>query len=410
VSADGEHMARILFAWEFGANFGHLAQLLPLAAKLRSRGHQPVFAVTDVARAEETLGADGFEYLQAPMWRPRPPRPSVIPCSYSEILQHYGYLDPDGLLGLVKAWREIYRLVDPHVVLFEHAPTALLASRGFEAVRIIYGVGFCSPPRVSPFPSFRTWEDVPRLRLEASDAQVLDTVNVVLAKLRLRPLDALHELFEGDHEFLCTFPELDHYASRSAAQYSGAVFTRNEGDAAEWPQGGGKRVFVYLRPGMRAFGPVAEALADSGHSVLWIAPGVSDDTVKRYASHNLRFAREPVRLSGVATEAHAAVLYGSHGTVAAMLLGGVPVALFPAHVEQALLSRNVVRMGAGTMATPQASVPEMRKSLASVLDEPSFRERAGAFAHRYRHFDPKNVVARIARCVSEHCAQRGASA
>jgi hypothetical protein len=109
-------MARVLFAWEFDTSFGHLAQLLPLAAKLRTRGHEPVFAVTDVMRAEAVLGHDGFEYLLAPMWQPRPPRPSVIPCSYSELLQHYGYLDPDGLLGLVKAWREIYRLVEPQVV------------------------------------------------------------------------------------------------------------------------------------------------------------------------------------------------------------------------------------------------------------------------------------------------------
>lgn len=402
-------MARVLFAWEFGANFGHLAQLLPLASKLRARGHEPVFAVTDVARAEAMLGPHGFEYLQAPMWQPRAPRPSAIPCSYSEILQHYGYLDPDGLLGLVKAWREIYRLVEPQVVLFEHAPTALLASRGFEAVRIIYGVGFCSPPRVSPFPSFRTWEDVPHARLEASDGQVLDTVNAVLAKLRLRPLGALYELFEGDREFLCTFPELDHYPARSGAQYCGAVFTRDEGHPAEWPHGDGKRVFVYLRPEMRAFAPVAEALADSGHSVVWIAPGMSEEALRRYARSNIRFTREPVSLGAVAAEAHAAVLYGGHGTVAAMLLGGVPVALLPVHVEQALVSRSVVRLGAGTMATPQASLPEMRKAVTSVLEEASYRERAEAFAARYSHFDPKNVVARIARCVGEHCAQRSAS-
>src|SRR5687768_10010641 len=122
-------MARVLLAWELGAGTEHLAHLLPLALRMRARGHEPVFAVSDVTRAEALLGAHGLPYLQAPMWQPRLPRSAVVPCSYSEILHHYGYLDAEGLLGLVKAWREIYALVEPRVVLFEHAPTALLASR-----------------------------------------------------------------------------------------------------------------------------------------------------------------------------------------------------------------------------------------------------------------------------------------
>lgn len=180
-------MARILFAWELGGNFGHLGQLLPLASQLQARGHEVVFALRDVTRAEVMLGTRGFAYLQAPLWHARTARPSAPPCSYSEILQQYGYSDHEGLLGMVRAWREIYRLIDPQVVLLDHAPTALLASRGLEAVCVMYGVGFCSPPRVTPFPNFRTWQKIPQERLEASDARVLETVNHVLGKLGFRP-------------------------------------------------------------------------------------------------------------------------------------------------------------------------------------------------------------------------------
>jgi UDP:flavonoid glycosyltransferase YjiC (YdhE family) len=396
-------MARILFAWEFGANPGHLAQLLPLAVRFRAKGHKVVFALSDVTRAEAVLGERGFEYLQAPVWRRRPQRSSLIPCNYSEILQQYGYADREGLIGPVKAWREIYRLIDPQVVLFEHAPTALLASRGFEAVRVLYGVGFCSPPRVTPFPNFRSWENVPRARLEESDAQVLDTMNGVLEKLHLRPLGAAHELFDVDDEFLCTFPEIDHYAGRIEGPYCGPVFTRDEGAEPTWPAEGNKRVYVYLSPEMRAFPTIAEMLSDGGHSVLWVAPGITDETVHRYQSRRLKFMREPLRLSDIAASADAAVLHGGHGTVSAMLLAGMPMAMFPMALEQTLLARKVAQLGAGTMALPHAAGHEIRQSLESVLEDPRFREKARAFASRYERYDPQAAVARISRCVARYC-------
>ena len=396
-------MARILFAWEFGANLGHLLPLVPLALRLRSRGHRPVFVVSDVTRAEGGLGSHSLEYMQAPVWHPRRPRPSVVPCSYSEILHHYGYLEAGGLLGMVKAWREIYRLVEPSVIVFEHAPTALLASRGFEAARVLFGVGFCSPPRVSPFPNFRSWEDVPRERLERSDERVLRTINSVLEKVGLRPLSALHELFEVDDDFLCTFPELDHYASRPNAKYEGPVFTRHEGTDPVWPEQGRKRVYVYVRPDMRVFHPLAQHLSGAGHRVLWFAPGIDEDTIRRYQGRGLEFIRHPVRLSSIAAEAEAAVLYGGHGTVSAMLLAGVPIAMYPMHVEQALVTQKVAKLGAGVTAQPHVPAVDIAAALAPVLQDERYKESARAFAAKYAHFDPLQVVFRIARRISAHC-------
>jgi UDP:flavonoid glycosyltransferase YjiC (YdhE family) len=399
-------MARILFAWEFGANLGHLLQLVPLALNLRSRGHRPVFVVSDVTRVEGLLGNHSLEYMQAPVWHPRLPRPSVVPCSYSEILHHYGYLEPDGLLGMAKAWRQIFRLVEPSVIVFEHAPTALVASRELDAARVLHGVGFCSPPRVSPFPNFRSWEEVPRERLEQSDERVLSTINSVLGKLNLRSLGALHELFDVDEDFLCTFPELDHYASRPDANYQGPLFMREEGMVPVWPEHGHKRVYVYVRPDMRVFHPLAQHLSGAGHRVLWFAPGIDGDTVRRYQSRSLEFVREPVRLSSIAAEAEAAVLYGGHGTVSAMLLAGVPIAMYPMHVEQALVTGKVAKLGAGVTAQPHVPAAEVAAALAPVLQDDRYREKARAFAAKYAHFDPAQVVTRIAQRISAHCEER----
>lgn len=403
-------MARVLFAREFGDNLGQLAQLVPPALQLRDRGHQPVFAVTDASRAESALGPHALEYLQAPLWQRRLPRPQAVPCSYSEILHRYGYLDAEGLLGLVKAWREIYRLVDPQVIVFEHAPTALLASRGIEAARVICGVGFCSPPRQNPLPSFRTWEAIPQERLAKSDAQALATVNTVLSRLRLRALDELGELFDADREFLCTFRELDHYQGRESTSYCGTLFARDQGAEPVWPTAGTKRVYVHLRPELPAFQKAAEVLSDSGWSVLWLAPGVGDETVRRYADTALRFVRAPVHLAAVAARADAAVLSGNHATVSAMLLAGRPMALFPTHVEEALVARNAARIGAAAFAAPQASLAEVRSTIAAALDARCLQAQAAAFGMHYKDFEPGQPVARIAHGVEEWCGQAGAAA
>ena len=48
-------MARILFAWELGGDYGHLARLLPVAQALKAGGHEVVFAVRDLLGAEAIL-------------------------------------------------------------------------------------------------------------------------------------------------------------------------------------------------------------------------------------------------------------------------------------------------------------------------------------------------------------------
>jgi UDP:flavonoid glycosyltransferase YjiC (YdhE family) len=257
---------------------------------------------------------------------------------------------------------------------------------------------------VSPFPNFRRWEQIPQQRLEASDAAVLDTANWVLGKQGLRPMHALQNLFEADQEFLCTFQELDHYGARDDAQYRGSVFTSDEGAEAIWPAQGEKCVYVYLRPGMPAFDVVAQQLSDLQHSVLWVAPDVTHEIRRRFEGPRFKFTNEPLRIVDAAAAADAAVLYAGHGTVSAMLLAGVPLALFPVHVEQALVTQSVVRMGAGLPVPPKADAAQVEMMLSRVVDEPHFRERAEAFASKYAHCSPRDTATQIAGDIERRLA------
>src|SRR5438445_13046775 len=122
-------MSRILYAWELGTGYGHLGSVLPLAVRLRARGHEVVFARRDLTPPERFLGRRGFALLQAPVWLSER-RGLDLPVSYAEMLANFGFLDRAGLTGMVKAWRQLYALVQPDLLVIDHAPTALLAVRG----------------------------------------------------------------------------------------------------------------------------------------------------------------------------------------------------------------------------------------------------------------------------------------
>ena len=83
-------MSRILYAWELGTGYGHLGSVLPLAVRLRARGHEVVFALRDLTHAERFLGRRGFPLLQAPVWLSER-RGLDLPVSYAEMLANFGY-------------------------------------------------------------------------------------------------------------------------------------------------------------------------------------------------------------------------------------------------------------------------------------------------------------------------------
>jgi len=63
-------MAKILFVWELGGGFGHLARIQPIARELSDRGHQLFAAMSDVSRARRITGDIDIRILQAPLFNP----------------------------------------------------------------------------------------------------------------------------------------------------------------------------------------------------------------------------------------------------------------------------------------------------------------------------------------------------
>jgi UDP:flavonoid glycosyltransferase YjiC (YdhE family) len=395
-------VSRILFVWELGGNLGHITPLLVLARALRKRGHEVSFALGDARLASEVLTREGFSFVQAPILRSTAPDLPREPASYPEILFHCGFADATALTGAVRAWRKLYRDLAPDLILFDHAPTALLAARGTDIPRVVFGTGFASPPRVAPMPSIRPWQDIPRERLQTSERRALETANAALRAVGAVPMGVFHELFDVEENILATLPELDHYGARPNVRYWGPVYDPDEGDEPRWPEGDGKKVFVYLRPSSPGFRPFADLLRKANLRTLWFAPSSPIEAVRSLETASLAFASKPLKMSTLTFKAKAAILSAGHGTAAAMLLGGVPMVLVPRSTEQLLLARQIAASGAGVLVTPHAMRSELRSLLMQFLEAASYSTQVRSVAVKYIDHGarPQGMIERIEQWAS----------
>ena len=398
-------MAKVLIAWELGANYGHLFRLLPLAIALRERGHEPVFVLRNLARVEQALGPHGFDALQAPVWLANPVGlPSTL--GYPDILMRSGYLDADGVTALVRAWRKLFSLIQPDLLVADHSPTALLASIDQDIPRVLFGSGFSSPPRVSPMPSLRWWEKTPVQQLINKEQKVLVVVNQVLHNIGLPPLETLADMLAVDDDFLSTFPELDHYTRQTDARYYGPPFNADVGVEPCWPLGEGKRIFAYVYPEYEGFERLMQAFRALPCRTLIHAPGISNQQLGQYQSANVAFAKHPVNIVSVREQCDLTITHSGVGTGSAILLAGRPVLLLPRQLEQLSTALRIAKLGAGLLVRSPGKHPDYKKLLQKLLTDPAYTAAARAFADKYSEFDQLAVIAEIAdRCnalIEEH--------
>lgn len=386
--------------WELGGGYGHLAPLLSLARPLQEEGHALMFAARDLTAAEAVLGGSNIPYFQAPA--NFFPRQGVKLHSFAQILLHTAFNDGDELLARARAWRALYALLAPDILVCDHSPTALLAARGLRIRCVVTGNGFVMPPDVSPLPELREWNAAPPAELERDEAQALDTANAALRALSAPPLERLAQLFADPAPALFTLRELDNYAElRRGADYWG-VPPGPGGEAPRWPETDGKRVFVYGQP----FTGLPKVLADlnvSGYCSLVYVPKLPREERERLRSPRIRFADTLQDMTAVGEQCDGALMTNGHGTTAAMLLAGKPVLLLPQHLEMMLIAKTVERRGAGlTAATLEPG--DIRSNLSRLLGETGFTREAQAVAQSYRgklgpdtaHHNFQTLITRLA--------------
>ena len=390
-------MGRALLIWELGAGLGHLVNLKPIAEGLLSRGHQVFLAVRDSARVDVVFERRALTLVEIPPLRLTNEFPQ--PASFAHFMLNAGFGIEQDLLERTLAWRHIMARIQPDLIVCDHSPGALFATRGLGGKRAIVGTGFFTPPRQTPLPFMRPIPTEQWALLHNEEERLLQSMNRVLRAVDSPGLASVADLFhEVDELFLATYPELDHYGVRNDQKYWGA-WPEGIGEPPRWPPIAGKRVFAYLKP-FPALEELLHALRSSGEPTLVVADGISPTTQASYATRSLGFLNHPLELAEVAATCDLAILNANHGTTVAMLLAGKPILQIPLHLEQRLLATAVERMGAGAWCVSTDS-RDVREKLSIMLATPDYQRAAQSFSARYASIKTTDwtgaVVERVAQ-------------
>jgi UDP:flavonoid glycosyltransferase YjiC (YdhE family) len=394
-------MARIVFAWELGGHTGHVTTLLPIARAMQARGHEVLFLLRDLQSAADLEGAADIERAAAPIWVG--PVTYENPLNFGQILHNFGYHHAASLRELIDAWRE--RLAGAHAVVVNVAPAAHIAARTLGIPSFEISQGFHVPPPGMPAPPLRHWEPAPRAVLEADDRAVLAAVNATLAAHGAVPLQSIGELFAG-RALLLTYPELDIYPERGPADYYGVTRSVEGSATPDWPAGKGPRVFAYVYNYFAGLRPLLEALRRLDAPTLMLCRGADPDLVREHAAGTVRVLHDPMAVSVMLPQAEAVACHGSHQMTAQALIAGKPLLMLPTQLEQFLIMRRVVRLGAGLGIDPSAPNADYGAAISALVPGPA--RKAQAFAAKYAAHDPEAALQTMIQRVESALARRAA--
>lgn len=400
-------MARIAFAWELGGSIGHLLSCAGLARALHARGHSIGLFVRELRSLPLVPEAAGYDVFQAPV-SPREGAGAPHPVSYAEILLGTSWRDARELGALLRGWRALLGAWKTDLVVADFAPTALLAARSLGVRRVTYGNGFFNPPALSPLPPFRVDAPVDAARVAATDAAALAHANAALEALGAPRIARLCDAFAGDEDFLCTFPELDHYATRPPSVYWGPRLRTDLGNPMDWPEGPGKRVLVYVQRAMPQLDALIDALAGGPHTVVAYIPGLDAARRARLAGRTRIVIDRPIRLDLALSRCDLLVCHG--GEIAGGALAcGVPVLLFPQHYEQYLTARRLEQVGAGGWIPHGANAQSVHVGVDAMTRDARYLAAARAFARRYPAWSPMEQRRRVLTRIEQVLARPPAS-
>ncbi len=386
-------MARILFAWELGWHMSHLSNMAMLARPLAQQGHDIAVAARELHAVPEFFSAVPVQYYQAPFQQGRAAQlPNYL--SYAHLLYSSGYANARELTVLVSAWLGILKSFAPDVILFDHSPTALLASRALQAKRFLIGSGFLVPttePLLGLFP--HTPNDAAVLEQLRNDEKIVcGTINQATSVHGLAPLAELSDLYDAvDGRFILSFPELDPFGPRSEPDYYG-VWSRADKPAPQWSGDCGPRVYAYLNE-FPACETLLKELQSLDADVIVYAPSVTTERKQSLTGERLHFTEELLDLDAVAGDCDLFISHGAHTSTSQLLLGAVPQLMIPIYNEQLFTAHRVKELGAGLIAErDRISYTDLLNQL---LQESHFKHAAQAFAQRHEGFNAAESQQRL---------------
>lgn len=355
-------MAHVLCVWEMGGNLGHIANLKYFIDTALQRGHQVSVAVRELQQVATLLNVSKVKLYQAPVpvvMNTAVPLVNGVPIeipgsliSYSELLLKQVFSNAEHLLSLCCAWRSLFEAVKPDLVIYDHAPAALIASYSMPWQKWIIGSGFLIPRTDAPFLGvFPGLKKTPEndARLAKADQALLTLVNQVLSSLDYSVMNspAMNSpamdnpkviIDQCDKKLFLTIDPLDHCGRRPDAYYMSLPGSM-AGIEPQWLQISGKKVFAYLS-NFSGLVPLLDFLHKENVNLMIYARDLPADIKQKYADRVL-FCDKPVNLDFIHKTADIVINHANHKTALQAFTDDIPQLLLPKHQEQFMLAKRL---------------------------------------------------------------------
>jgi len=387
----------ILFAWELGANLGHVKPLTAFARALAARGAKPVFAVRDLGYARLATENDGFTVVQSPVWpdhRNWGHRPAVS--SYADILGGIGFADPQKLGVVATAWSALVDLIKPDLVVTDHSPGLTAALFGSSVPLIAVGTPFTMPPlSLDRLPPLRP-DQAPLL----PEARLLQSLRQVLIAKGRRPPATMLEFLRTDERLVFGLPELDPYRP-----------FRNENIVAPpeplpefAPPPHKPRLFFYAGSDLPHIETVVQSLALMDVEIVSYLRGDVGPLPRFLRLRGHHVYETPPPLNEILPKASHVMSPGGAGMCNAAIAAGRPHLMMPLHNETELNFEMCRKLGVARRLNPSADDKAMRAAIDDFLSAPALtheaRHWALAVAMRPQKDGRDEMLAAVTRCLS----------
>lgn len=389
-------MAVIVMNWELGADLGHVGRFMTIALHMRDRGHRPVMLLSDVTRAAPLLEPRGLEYMQAPVCVEQM-EISSPDMNHADTLLRFGFSRPEILLRLGLQWRVAWAALKPDILMFDYAPTAMLAARGLNIPRVVMGNSFDVPPKMRPVPRYRWWMPTAsrvRLHMQETERQVTFNSNVALKTLGGPSIQQISDIYDSESTLICGDIEMDVYGARPGGRYIGAINSVDVGIAPSWPPGQGDKIFAYLKPSHRLFDAMIGAMSTSDNRFLVFAPGMTQQSMDQYAASNIMFSTVPFKMLDVLNQCTSVICHGG-GLTDVALSAAKPLLLLPNQLEQLMTCHRVVALGAGMFIPIDGNPAHLPKILKELHSNDSLAKCAASYAQNHLSTRQEAAVERL---------------
>ena len=393
-------MRKILFCWELGEDYGYLGKILALTQEFADDPCIFYVASKDLSASSKIDWPANVRFVQAPIWLRSNPL-ALKASSFAEILLYKGYDSYRHLKMLTDAWVAIFDFVSPDIILFDHAPTALLAASGLTTPKIII-----SNPYLTPAPGTSTISLIPLPHFDGTKAAeihqwVINIINQIRQDYRATPITAIGDLFIADATFLSGFSETDYFnAYRSDAIYCGSALTVPIGTQDPiWTPGLSQKYFAYLKHRDPRSREILKTLASMEARTLCFYSDCRPDDIKEFANSSVKVSNMPFNLTKAYQEMAVLICQGGQGVINEALYRGIPLILVPTQAEQFFVADKIKTMGNGIVINKNDSREEIEKKFSGFFSNPNFNETAKFLAETRFKTDPHLIRQKITKTI-----------